>query len=95
MDMYSKMDGSAPVSPILGGVWKIQKKPSTGDQHGDGGKKDREKKEEEKNFEDGRIAGGNEMIMDADKPLDSEDIENETTSQENGSPARHKIDITI
>jgi|WetSurMetagenome_2_1015567.scaffolds.fasta_scaffold120276_4 hypothetical protein len=95
MDMYSKMDGSAPVSQILGGVWKIQKKPSTDDQHVDERKKNRKKKEEEKNFEDGRITGDNEMIMGDDAPLNNEDVKNENAPEEDSSPARHKIDITI
>ncbi len=32
MDIYSKLDGTAPLSPPSGGVWKIRKKSKTDDQ---------------------------------------------------------------
>jgi hypothetical protein len=95
MDMNSKMDGSAPVSHIFDGVWKIQKKPSTDDRSKDVRKKNSGKKEEEKNFEDGRITDDNEMIMNADAPENNEDDKSEKASEDEGSPAPHKIDIVI
>ena len=32
MDIYSKLNGSAPIAPVSGGIWKIQKKRKTNDQ---------------------------------------------------------------
>lgn len=91
MDMYSKMDGSTPVSQVLGGVWKIQKKPRADDQH-EAGKKNKGKKEEEKDFEDGRVPDDREM-MEADAHADNGIIENDSKEDE-PSPTR-KIDIII
>jgi len=96
MDMNSKMDGSAPVSQILGGVWKIQKMPSKDDQSTDSRKKNRKKNEgEEKNFEDGRVTDDNGMITGADTALGNGDGKNENAAKDDSSPAPHKIDIII
>jgi len=91
MDMYSKMDGSTPVSQVLDGVWKIQKKPRSDDQH-ETRKKNREKKQEEKDFEDGRVLSDHEM-MEAETHADTGIIENDSNEDE-PSPTR-KIDIII
>jgi hypothetical protein len=97
MDMNSKMDGSAPVSQILGGVWKIQKMPSTDDQSTDSRKKKNRKKneDEEKNFEDGRVTDDNEMITGAETTLGNVDDKNENAAKDDSSPVPHKIDIII
>jgi hypothetical protein len=91
MDMYSKMDGSTPVSQGLGGVWKIQKKPRADDQQ-EARKKNKEKKEEEKDFEDGRVLNDREMT-EADSRADNGIIENDS-KEDDPSPMR-KIDIII
>ena len=93
MDMYSKMDGSASVSQVMGGVWKIQKKTRVDDRHGESGKKNKEKHEEENGFEDGRVLEDYEMTVEPEAHIDGENTE--TDSKEDvPSPAR-KIDIVI
>ena len=93
MDMYSKLDGSTSVSQVLGWVWKIQKKPGADDQRGESKKKNKEKQEEEKDFEDGRVLNDHEMTMEADT-LINDDI-TETHSKEDDPSPKRKIDIVI
>jgi hypothetical protein len=91
MDTYSKMDGSAPVSSALDGVWNIQKRGAIKDQKEGKGKKEQEKKEEEKAFEDGLVPKEDEVK--AETGTGPEPDENEST--EENSPAQRKIDIII
>jgi hypothetical protein len=91
MDTYSKMDGSAPVSSALDGVWNIQKRSIIKDQKEGKGKKDQEKKEEEKAFEDGLVPKEDEVR--AETVTGTEPDENEST--EENSPTQRKVDIII
>jgi hypothetical protein len=91
MDTYSKMDGSAPVSSALDGVWNIQKRGIIKDQKNGKGKKDRENKEEEKSFEDGLVPKEEENRAEAQeepKPGNSE-------SDDENPLKERKIDIII
>jgi hypothetical protein len=93
MDMYSKMDGSAPVSPVLGGLWEVQKKGRTDDQKNENRKKGREKKEEGTDFEDGRVPGEQEMTTDGETQVKEDNTE---TDSKNDNPSKtRKIDIII
>jgi len=91
MDTYSKMDGAAPVSSALDGVWDIQKRGVIKDQKNGKGKKGRDKKEEEKAFEDGFVP--NEEDVKAETGTGPEPGENK--SSEENSPKQRKIDIII
>ena len=91
MDTYSKMDGSAPVSSALDGVWNIQKRSIIKDQKEGKGKKDQEKKEEEKAFEDGLVPKEDEIKTEAE----TESKQKETGSTEENLPKERKIDIII
>jgi len=93
MDMYSKMDGSTPVSPALGGVWSIQKKSATDDRHNNNSKKTGKYKEKEKDFEDGWVPDDQEMTTDAETKPDDQNDEGDT-KDDNPSSTR-KIDILI
>jgi hypothetical protein len=94
MDMYSKMDGSIPVSQVLGGVWKIQKKPKAADQREENKKKNKEKQDEEKDFEDGRIVPDDrEMAMETDILVNNHIVE--SNSDDDASSPKRKIDIVI
>jgi hypothetical protein len=93
MNMYPKVDGTTNVSTVLGGLWEIQKKGRTDDQHEKNGNKNKGKKDEENEFEDGRIAEENKLDTDdmnqinEDKPL--------TELKEVASSPARKIDIII
>ena len=93
MDASSKMDGSAPVSRGLGGVWEIQKKGRIDDQRKGIAKKGKEKKEEEEEFEDGLVPKEEETAA----ALESEGKKKESDSgPDDESPsAPRKIDIII
>ena len=93
MEMYSKMDGSTPVSPALGGVWEIQKKGRIDDQHKKNRKKGKENKEEEKEFEDGLVVEEQGTMEASEKEVD-EDKKDNDLKDDNPSEAR-KIDIFI
>jgi hypothetical protein len=94
MEMYSKMDGPANVSKALGGVWKIQKKGWTDDKRNENRKNSREKKEEETDFEDGRVLEDQEIIMDAETKTNDENAEKTDPEDANASSTR-KIDLII
>ena len=51
MDIYSKLNGSTPISPVSGGVWKIQKKRKTDDEK-QRNKKGKKESKEEKDLKD-------------------------------------------
>jgi hypothetical protein len=94
MDMNSKMDGSAPVSQVLDGVWNIQKVGRTDDQPKDKSKKEKEKKPEEaEEFEDGRMQEEQDVIIDV-KTQANED-NSDTDSQDENHSTTKKIDIVI
>jgi hypothetical protein len=91
MDMYSKMDGSTPVSSALDGVWDIQKRGIIKDQKNGKSKKDQDKKEEETEFEDGLVP--KEKKMNRGPAAEPKQEENEAT--EENPPTERKIDIII
>jgi hypothetical protein len=91
MDTYSKMDGSAPVSSALDGVWDIQKRGAIKDQKNGKGKKDRDKKEEETEFEDGLVPKEEELKTETE----AESKQEESESTEKDPPTERKIDIII
>jgi hypothetical protein len=91
MDTFSKMDGSAPVSPVLDGVWNIQKRGIIKDQKDGKGKKDQEKKEEETQFEDGLVSKEDETNVKSQT-----ETEQDSSESENQGPSTHrKVDIII
>jgi len=92
MDMYSKMDGSIPVSPVLDGVWGIQKKGRIDDQRNEKRKRDKGKKGEEEDFMDGRVPDEQEMITDAETQVDEDNADN---SKDDNPSTTRKIDIII
>jgi hypothetical protein len=91
MDTYSKMDGSAPVSSALDGVWNIQKRGVIKDQENRKGKKDGDKKEEEKTFEDGLVLKEGEMKKEAQEEPEQDKVQ----PTEENPPTERKIDIII
>jgi hypothetical protein len=91
MDMNSKMDGSAPVSQALGGVWEIQKKGRIDDQRKENRKKDKDRKEVETEFEDGLVPKEEEMTTET-----GAELQKEASDSKDESPATtRKIDIII
>ena len=94
MDMSSKMDGSAPVSQALDGVWGIQKKGRrVADQHNESRKKGKDDKAEKEEFEDGLVPKEEEMTAAAEAEVEKEEVDSES---KDGSPAAiRKIDIVI
>ncbi len=91
MDTYSKMDGPVPVSSGLDGVWNIQKRGVIKDQENRKTKKDQDKKEEEKTFEDGLVLTEDEMKKDAREETEQDGSQ----PAEESPPAERKIDIII
>jgi hypothetical protein len=91
MDMSSKMDGSAPVSQALGGVWEIQKKGRIDDQRKENRKKDKDRKEEETEFEDGLVPKEEEITTDTEAGVQKE----ESDPKDESPSTTRKIDIII
>jgi hypothetical protein len=92
MSVYSKLDGTGPVSNASSGVWKIQKKRKTGErQHRDEKKKQRGKEEQEGNE--------NPPVDETMDKVDVKSLDNEeqigygSVKKKNKTP--RKIDLTI
>jgi hypothetical protein len=93
MDMNSKMDGSVPVPPVLNHIWGVQKKGMIDDHKRENREKNKEKKEAETEFVDGRVPDEQEMSVDTDKSADEDRADVESTD-DNHSIIK-KIDIII
>lgn len=94
MDMYSKMDGSAPVSSAVDGVWGIQKKGRIDDQRNGKGRKGRDRIEEEEEFEDGLVPREQEESAAAEEKESDKGGTGADSKNEDPSTTR-KIDIII
>lgn len=92
MDMYSKMDGTAPVSTALDGVWEIRRKGRIDEQLNDKRRKNRENKEEEE-FEDGLVPREQETITAEETEPDKDKAQNGSTDEDHSTT--RKIDIII
>ena len=92
MGIYSKLDGTVPISPPSSGVWKIQKKRRTDD------RKSSEKKKGKKSMGD-RDTRDNLTAEERDEMRDTESLETEIEigygSARKKSRAPQKIDLTI
>ncbi|MBN1627586.1 MAG: hypothetical protein JW944_13765 [Deltaproteobacteria bacterium] len=91
MDMYSKMEGTTPVSSALDGVWEIQKK-RIDEKLNDKRKNNSEKKEEEE-FEDGLVPREEEKITVEGKESGKERTDTDKADEAHSS--KRKIDIII
>ena len=92
MGIYSKLDGTVPISPPSSGVWKIQKKRRTDD------RKSSEKKKGKKSMGDSDTQD-DLTAKERDEMRDTESLETEIEigygSARKKSRAPQKIDLTI
>lgn len=93
MAIYSRLDGTAPVSSASGGVWKIQKKRKTGERQRHNEKKRERGKEEQEASENLPLNEGTE-ITDGNGLENEEQIGYGSAKQKKRRMPR-KIDLTI
>ena len=92
MDIYSKLNGTIPVSPASNGVWKIQKKRRTDDRKGPKEKK-KKRNRDEKDPNDNPNTMEQEEMSIGNSPETEVQIGYGSAKKKNRAPL--KIDLTI
>ena len=90
MDIYSKLDGTAPISPPSGGVWKIRKKSKTDDQRR---RKFKKRDGKERDTQNDLATEEQEIKVDTEELDADEQIGYGSAKKKNR--LKRKIDLTI